>query len=165
MSDKSKAKPEVWIYCHRYCNQHGELWFMYVKADELEDIRTKAVYYGKPLCSKKKNSPPLIGGLYEVMVDRSTDACTVTGTAKYVGPADVTKEKRLEWSTRDEGEHRTHQELKALKKAKKESDSLMWEALDPIKLAYWKSNVIGKRAILAKLIEYVSGRPPKSMLE
>lgn len=165
MSDKSKTKPERWYYCHRWCNKNGELWFMYLKESDLGSTKPESLLFGRPLCSKKKSSLPVIGGLYELKVERSKapdedeENVTVRGAAKWIMGEYAPEDKRVEWSARDEGEYGEHMGRKAHKKAK--ADDPMWEALEPIKRAYWNTNSRGQRALLAKVLTHITARPPR----
>ena len=132
---------------------------MYRKEDELDSKRPEDLLFKTPLCSKKKSIKPVIGGLYEVMVDRTGGGCTVKGTANWIMGQEAPKEKQIEWSARDEAEYAEYHETRALKKAKAEDP--MYEALEAIKRAYWNTNVTGQRAIIAKVLRYIMAGPPK----
>ena len=65
----------------------------------------------------------------------------------------VSDEQRTKWSTRQTAEEG---KLAALKREQDDRKAdPMFDALAPIRAAYKKTNVLGKRAILAKVLEYI----------
>lgn len=84
----------------------------------------------------------------------SEDEATVYGTGEWIVNArDLEQIKN--WRAEDVAAEAMRSRDSKEKKAKKDFDPL-FEALDPVREAYRKTNSVGKQAIIAALIEYIT---------
>lgn len=118
------------------------------------DEKNKEKVFTKPLSSDKHKD--IVGGLYEGMVQHHDDErLTAIGDWKWCGEAwREDKEESTQWRAEDEAalaEKRYHD-----KKKRAAADNPVYRALEPIKAAYNKTNTVGRRVIIAQVIEFIT---------
>ena len=108
----------------------------------------------------KAGTSGVIGGVYDVehvCVDGGEDAkYTMYGTPKWTGDRGLAMGDRAFWQAREYDAKDRKTALSAHKKAK-DHDELL-EGLEPLRIAYMRTNAQGKRALMARVIEALNRR-------
>ncbi len=134
-----KAKNK-YVYRHQYLDETGE-----------------SMLFGSPLGGASKRSCDVIGGIYEGEVTRNgDDDCSAHGTWRYQGQ-EASQEQLMAWKAADINAQASMEEYNAEMKDKATNPIL--EVLEPLKKAYWRSSTVGKRRLIAEVIEYMTRHP------
>lgn len=122
----------------------------YLRLDD--DGTFKPMLYSAPLGSGKR-SFDVIGGIYEGELDVETG--TAYGRWSYKGlDQAISEETRAEWRAKEEADLAVLARKKREKKDRQ--DDPLQKILEPVRKAYRETNTVGRRAILAKVLEYIT---------
>lgn len=122
-----------------------------------EDASGEAMFFSGPLGRASKRSHDVIGGVYEGDVTRKADgACTAHGTWEYQGQ-EAPEEKLIAWRAADLDAQTMMEEINKEKRDK--SVNPLLEPLAPLRKAYFKSSSVGRRRLIAEILEYVTRHP------
>lgn len=110
--------------------------------------------FGSPLGPASTRSCDVIGGIYEGEVTRDDEGgCTAHGNWAFRGQED-TREQLAEWKAADIDAQATMEECHAEQKSKATNPIL--ESLEPLSKAYRKASTVGKRRLIAEVLEYIT---------
>lgn len=161
MGDENK-KTVRFVFIGRIFNRKGEtakLNHLYVPLDKIgtvDEMTEPSLWFSRPLGSGKR-SVDVIGGIYEGEITTNlTGGMTAHNTGRWqfieIGPG-LDQETIVQLKTQDGAQEAEYHAFQATKKAKK--DDPMYEALAPIREAYRRSSIAGRRAILAKVLAHI----------
>jgi len=134
--------------------EKGSLHHGYVYDGKLDPKlpRAGALWFSNPLGTGKRGSD-VVGGIYEGKVTIDGDGHTfVHGRMTFKGTIS-NKDLRVQLKALDDGQEGDYRAFMDTKRAK--ADDPMYEALEPIRLAYRQANTAGRRAIIAKVLQRI----------
>lgn len=159
MGEKKKVR---WVYCGKRVHHNGdkkELFSAYVEfVDHLMLVNGEVAglkYYGASMGSSKRGSD-VVGGIYEGEVSTDENGREVAhnvGRWEYKGTY-PNLDLRTSLRALSDAAVAIHDAWK--RKKEDAADDPILSALEPIRKAYKATNTVGKRALMAKVMEYLS---------
>ncbi len=150
----TEKKIEKWKFIGRKVQNTGS---KCVFGHQYVDPGGEVMSFTAPLGPAGKRSHDVIGGVYEGNVSRDDDGgCNAYGNWRYQGQED-TSEQLAEWRAKDINAEAVMEDHNREKRDKATNHIL--ELLEPVRKAYWTSSTVGRRRLLAEIIEFVTRRP------
>lgn len=144
MTTKTK---EEWTYL-------GRAWLKSKTFHRYRRVDGEHALYSRPLGAPKGSRVgDVIGGRYQVTL--AADGTTALGTAQYKGLLGLAGDELAEHHAADDAAAGEAAAYARLKKARGENP--VHDALGPVRAAYRLASRAGRRAILADLIEFITG--------
>lgn len=144
------------VYLYSYCSAptaaKRKKLYVYTLIGDLHKGSESAKVWDKPLNSEMGGKCLTIGGVYLCKYAANSERFSVFGNCKFLRTIED-KEIVVKWTTTDTAEKAIYDQWKVEQSAKRRNR--MYETLDPIKNAMGRTNAIGRRAIVAAVLEYL----------
>jgi hypothetical protein len=142
--DKENDEKKELVFMFRRCSGLNSVEFVY-RVQETEDVR---IWKKSLPCPFGKCT--VVGGRYLFTVKIVDNCFSVVGFGEYLGKVED-KNLVVQWTARDEAEKAVHAKSKKHQKGRKKN--ALYDCLEPIREAMRQTNHIGRRAIVATVLE------------
>ncbi len=151
-----KRVPAKWIYVGRVVTSDNKLFFRFYEYDDFmnDPENAKGILFSKIRVK-------VVGGVYTGETSEDGETAYILNQWKYAGhlkdnfASPELQDRIVSWVAEDVAAYEEYKDIQA-EKRDMGFDS-MYERLEPIKRAYWRSKGPGRRAILLKVMSYIMG--------